>query len=185
MPSPAWPHPIHLNSWTYRSMLLCNIVLHRIRLYSHHQTHPQPSVFYTSAQPLHSLWSISLLFPSSILATYQPGGSPSGVISCCLFIQFMGFSRQEYWDALPFLSPVDHVLSGLSAMICPSWVALHGMAHSFVELYKTVMHVIILVSFLWLWWGDQDGRVEGCVFIFSFIKVRKESIPCFCLAEVR
>ena len=33
-----------------------------------------------------------------------------------LFILFMGFSRQEYWSGLPFLSPVDHVLSELSTM---------------------------------------------------------------------
>ena len=26
----------------------------------------------------------------------------------------MGFSRQEYWSGLPFPSPVDHILSGLS-----------------------------------------------------------------------
>ena len=29
-----------------------------------------------------------------------------------------------------------------------SWVALHGMAHSFFELDKAVIHVICLVSFL-------------------------------------
>ena len=29
-----------------------------------------------------------------------------------------------------------------------SWVALHGMAHSFIELDKAVIHVISLVSFL-------------------------------------
>ena len=34
----------------------------------------------------------------------------------CLFILFMGFSRQEYWSGLPFSSPVDHVL----------WPLLHG-----------------------------------------------------------
>ena len=52
---------------------------------------------------------------------------------------------------LPFPSPVDHVLFHLSAMTQPSWVALHGMAQSFIELHKAVTHVIILVSFLWLW----------------------------------
>ena len=31
-----------------------------------------------------------------------------------------------------------------------SWVALHGMAHSFIELDKAVVHVISLVSFLLL-----------------------------------
>ena len=46
------------------------------------------------------------------------------------------------------LSPVDHVLSELSTMTCPSWVALHVMAHSFIELDKAVVHVIRWVSFL-------------------------------------
>ena len=35
----------------------------------------------------------------------------------------MGFSRQEYWSGLPFPSLVDHVLSELSTVTCPSWVA--------------------------------------------------------------
>ena len=36
---------------------------------------------------------------------------------------------------LPFPPLVDHVLSELSTMTCPSWVALPGMAHSLTELY--------------------------------------------------
>ena len=43
---------------------------------------------------------------------------------------------------------MDHVLSELSTLTCPSWVALHSMAHSFIELDKAVIHVIILISFL-------------------------------------
>ena len=39
-------------------------------------------------------------------------------------------------------------MSDLSTMTHPSWVALHGMAHSFTELDKAVVHVIRLVSFL-------------------------------------
>ena len=46
---------------------------------------------------------------------------------------------------------MDHVLSELSIMTGPSWVALHSMAHSFTELDKAVVHVIQLISFLWLW----------------------------------
>ena len=49
-----------------------------------------------------------------------------------------------------FPSPVDHVLSDLSTMTLPFWVTLHSMAHSFIELDKAVIHVISLVSFLWL-----------------------------------
>ena len=73
----------------------------------------------------------------------------------------MGFSRQEYWSGLPFPSPVDHILSELSNMTCPSWVALHRMAQSFIELDKAVVHVISLVSFLWLWFSvclPSDGE---------------------------
>ena len=66
------------------------------------------------------------------------------VFSCCL----CGFSWQEYWSGLPFFSPMHHVLSELFAMTCPSWVALHSMVHSFIELDKTVAHVISLASFL-------------------------------------
>ena len=39
------------------SRFLCNIVLLSIRLYFHHQTHPQLSVIFTLAQPVHFLWS--------------------------------------------------------------------------------------------------------------------------------
>ena len=73
----------------------------------------------------------------------------------------MRFSRQEYRSGLPFPSPVDHILSELSAMTCLSWVALHGMAHSFVELDKAVVHVISLISFLTLWFSfyrPSDGE---------------------------
>ena len=69
--------------------------------------------------------------------------SSFSVLSFCLFILFMGFSRQDYWSGLPFPSPVDHVLSELSTVTCPSWVALHGMAHSFTELDR-----------LWSMWSD-------------------------------
>ena len=91
--------------------------------------------------------------------------SSFSVLSFCLFILFMGFSRQEYWSGLPFPSPVDHVLTELSTMTRLSWVALHGMAHSFIELDKTVVHVIRLVSFSVivvfilsaLWWRKIRG----------------------------
>ena len=45
-------------------------------------------------------------------------------------------------------SLVDHILLELSTMTRPPWVALHDMAHSFIELDKAVVHVIRLVSFL-------------------------------------
>ena len=42
---------------------------------------------------------------------------------------------------------MDHVLSELSIMTHLSWVTLHSMAHSFIELDKAVVHVIRLVTF--------------------------------------
>ena len=47
---------------------------------------------------------------------------------------------------LPCPSPVEHILSELSTMTRLSWVALHGMAYSFIELDKAVVHVISLTS---------------------------------------
>ena len=96
------------------------------------------------------------------LGTYQPRGSSSGVISFCLF---MGFSRQERWSGLPFPSPADHVLSELSVMTRSSWVSPHCMTHSFIELHKAVIHMIILVSSLWFWfsfWRPWDWN--SCFF---------------------
>ena len=58
----------------------------------------------------------------------------------CLFILLVGFSRHIYWSGWPFPPPVDHALSELSAMICPSWMVLHSMAHSFSELCKPLCH---------------------------------------------
>ena len=47
-----------------------------------------------------------------------------------------------------FFSPVAHILSELSTMTRPSWVTLHGMAHSFTELDKAVIHVISLIPIM-------------------------------------
>ena len=91
---------------------------------------------------------ISPLISSSTLAPTDLGSSSFSVVSFCLFILFMGFSRQDYGSGLPFPSPVDHILSELSTTTCPSWVALQGMAHSFIELDKAVVHVISFVSFM-------------------------------------
>ena len=46
------------------------------------------------------------------------------------------------WFSIP--SSVDHVLSDMTRL---SWVALYGMAHSFIQLDKVVIHVISVISF--------------------------------------
>ena len=106
---------------------------------------------------------LELFLPWSPLAYWAPTdleSSSFSVLYFCLFILFMGFSRQEYWGGLPFCSPVDHILSELSTMTYLSWVILQGIAHIFIELDKSVVHVISLVSFLWLWFSfcwPSDG----------------------------
>ena len=54
--------------------------------------------------------------PVAYWAPTNLGSSSFSVLSFCLFILFMGFSRQEYWSGLPSPSPVDHILSELSPM---------------------------------------------------------------------
>ena len=76
------------------------------------------------------LFFLELFLHWSPVAYWAPtnlGSSSFSVLSLCLFILFMGFSRQEYWRGLPLPSPVDHILSDLSTMTCPSWVDPHGM----------------------------------------------------------
>ena len=82
------------------------------------------------------------LSPVAYWAPTDLGSSSFSVLYFCLFILFMEFSRQEHWSGLPFPSPVYQVLSELSTMTHLSPVALQGMAHSFIELDKAVIHVI-------------------------------------------
>ena len=102
--------------------------------------------------------------PVSYWAPTDLGSSSFSFLSFWLYILFMGFSRQEYWSGLPFPSPLVHVLSELSTMTHLSWVALRGIAHCFIELDKIVVHLISLISFLWLWFSvyplmDTDKRL--------------------------
>ena len=96
-------------------------------------------------QPSHLILSGAIvncppLFPSSILDILGPRGSWSSVISFCLFILLMRFSRKEYWNGLPSPPPVVHILSEHFSIICPLWVALQGMSHSCIELFKPLCH---------------------------------------------
>ena len=90
---------------------------------------------------------LELFLPWSPVAYWAPtdlGSSSFSILSFCLFILFMGFSRQEYWSGLPFPSPVDHILSDLFTMTRPSWVAPRAWL-SFIELDKAV-------ALVWLDW---------------------------------
>ena len=99
------------------------------------------------------LLGLFLHFSFSTLGTYRTG---EFISQCHIYFPFHtvhGVLKARILTFLPFPSPVDHVLPELSTMTHPSRVALHCMAHSFIELDKAVVLVIILVSFLWLWFS--------------------------------
>ena len=140
---------ICLDSWTSHYRFLCNIAHYSIGSCFHHQSHPQLGVFFVLALSLHFFSGvISPLIPSSILGTYRPG---EFIFQCLTFLPFHtahGIPKAGYRNCLPLPSPVDHILSELSNMTHPCWVALHSMALSFIKLDKAIAHVIRLVSFM-------------------------------------
>ena len=79
-------------------------------------------------------WFSSFITHCSSPIVFQPGGLFS-VSYGFAFLNGSCGSQQEHWSASSFPPPMDHILLGLSIMTHPSWVALHGMAHSFIELY--------------------------------------------------
>ena len=100
---------------------------------------------------------LELFLHWSLVAYWAPidlGSSSFSILSFCLSILFMGISRQEYWSGLLFSSPVDHILSDLSTMTRPSWVAPQAWL-SFIELDKAV----VLVWLDWLVFCEDGFRV--------------------------
>ena len=79
--------------------------------------------------------SVSYLFAFSYCSWSQ---SKKTEVVCRSFLQWTTF----YQNSSPW--PIHHVAPR---------VALHGMAHSFIELDKAVVHVISLINFLWLWFS--------------------------------
>ena len=76
------------------------------------------------------------------MGTYRPG---EFIFQCPTFLPFHtvhGVLKARILKEFLSPSPVDHVLSELSTMTCLSLMALQGMAHSFTELDKAVVHVI-------------------------------------------
>ena len=97
-----------------------------------------PSIFpsirvFSNESILHIGWPKYWSFSFSISRFNEYSGLLSFRIEC--FDQAplsVGFFRQEYWSGLPFPSAVDHILSDLSTMTHPSWVAPRAWL-SFIE----------------------------------------------------
>ena len=112
--------------------------------------------------------SLSSFFLESVLhwspvAYWAPtdlGSSSFSVLSFCLFLLSWGSQGKNTKVVCLFLLQWT-MFCQLSTMTHPFLVALHGMAHSFIELDKAVIHVIRSVSFLWLWFSvclPSDGE---------------------------
>ena len=112
--------------------------------------------FYFGSIPSFSLELFLHWSPVAYWAPTDLGNSSFSILSFCLFILFMGFSRQEYWSGLPFPSPVDHILWDLSTMTCPPWVAPRAWL-GFIELDKAV----VLVWLDWLVFCEYGFSVSA------------------------
>ena len=93
---------------------------------------------------------ISSLICSNTLGAYLPGEFLFQYPIILPFHTVHGVLKARIlkWFAIPF--SMGHVLSELSTRTRLFRVALHGMAHRFIELNKAVIYVISLVSFLLL-----------------------------------
>ena len=111
--------------------------------------------------------------PVAYWAPTDLGSSSFSILSFCLFVLFMGFSRQEYWSGLPFPSPVDHILSDLSTMTRQSWVAPRAWL-SFIELDKAV----VLVWLDWLVFCEYGFSVSADNGILLSHKMKWISVSC-------
>ena len=151
MPSHVWPLPICFDLWMEHSRYLYDIALYSIGLCLYHVKSTTGCCFcfrsiFSFFLELFLHWS-----PAAYWSPTDLGSSSFSIISFLFFILFMGFSRQEYWSGLPFPSPVDHILSDLSTMTCPSWLAPQGMAWFHWVRKGCGPSVTRLTSFLWLW----------------------------------
>ena len=68
------------------------------------------------------------------------GNSPSSVKSFAFSYCSWSSPGKNTGNGLPFPPLVDHVLSELFPIINLSWVTLHSMAHSFIEICKPICH---------------------------------------------
>jgi len=142
----AWCAVVHgvaksLNDWTER-MQYC-FLQHQTLLPSPVTSTNGCRVFFGSI----SSFLLELFLHWSLVAYWAPSDLGSSSFSVLLFaFSYCSWGSQGKNTEVICHSPVDHVLSELSTMTCPSWVALHGMGHNFIELYKAVgMWSVLLV----------------------------------------
>ena len=127
------------------------------------------------------------LFLHSSLVTYwppnQPGSSSFSVLSFCLFILFMGFSRLEYQSglAIPFSSGSHFVRLLHHDPVHLDWPYMAWL--SFIELDKAVVHMIRLASSLWLWFHSvcppMTSLTQHVLSYWGFQKITRRDKKAF------
>ena len=130
-----------------------------------HQTlHPLPviSTNRCCGFGLASSFFLELFLHSSPIAYWAPtvlGSSSFSVISFCLFILFLGFLSKNTEVVFHFL--LQWATFCQNSPPCPICLGYPytGMAHSFIELEKAVVHVINLISFLVPNWERSTSRL--------------------------
>ena len=124
-------------------------------------SHPQLGVVFALAPSLCSFWSyLSTEFKQHI--GHLP---PCGVHLSVPYLFVFSYcscdlkARNLKWIAIAFSSrPCSVRTLHHDPFVL---VALHSMAHSFMELDKAMAHVIRLVNFLWLWFSFCLSSAEG------------------------
>ena len=101
------------------------------------------AILWNSAFKWEYLFFSPLLFASLLFTGICKASSDSHFA----FLHFFFWGKEK--KGLPSLSSGPHFVRTLHHDL--SWVTLHSMAHSFIDLDKAVVHVIRLVSFLLLW----------------------------------
>ena len=104
-----------------------------------------------------------LVGPPKMDGSWWRGLTDFGPLEKGMANHFMRFSRQEYWNGLQFPFPLHHILSDLSIMTRPSWVAPWAWL-SFIELDRQGCgpSVIRLTNFLWVWFHCVCPLMPSC-----------------------
>ena len=102
------------------------------------------------------LWS-----PVAYWAPNDLQSSSFGILSFCLFILFMGFSRQEYWSACHSL-----IQWTTFCQTSPPWLAHPGFPAGMAWFHWVRQgcgtSVIRLTSFLWVWFQCVCPLMPSC-----------------------
>ena len=75
------------------------------------------------------------------------GSSSFSVISFCLYMLFLGFSRQEYRSGLPFPSSVDHILSELASTSLKSGSVILPALFFYLKMALAIFFFFLLLLF--------------------------------------